>query len=240
MERYDTIVVGLGAMGSAAAFHVARRGKRVVGLERFTLAHDRGSSHGRSRVTRQSYFENPAYVPLLGRANELWTQLQRDSGMRLLEITGGLTLGPPDGGVVKGTLASARIHGLPHEVLEAPEVRRRFPAFSVEDGKIGVLDKVAGVLFPESCVRAHAAGATRAGAELRWQEPAVSWKATTDSVEVKTAQGTYVAGTLVLCAGPWMGELVPDLGMPLAVERNVLYWFRPTIDVAMFAAAKFM
>jgi sarcosine oxidase len=122
--------------------------------------------------------------------------------MRLIEITGGLTLGPPDGGVVKGTLASARTYGLPHEVLEAPEVRRRFPAFSIEDGKIGVLDKVAGVLFPEDCIRAHAAAATQAGAELRWQEPVVSWRATGGSVEVKTPRGTYVAGNLVLCAGP--------------------------------------
>src|SRR5215831_1259157 len=118
MERYDTIVVGLGGMGSAAAFHVARRGRRVVGLEQFTLAHDRGSSHGRSRVTRQAYFENPAYVPLLRRANELWTQLQHDSGRRLIEVTGGLMLGPPVGGLIKGTLASARMHGLSHEVLE--------------------------------------------------------------------------------------------------------------------------
>ncbi len=239
MQRCDTIVVGLGAMGSAAAFHVARRGKRVVGLEQFTLAHDRGSSHGRSRVTRQAYFENPAYVPLLGRANELWTQLQRDSGMRLIEITGGLMLGPPDGGVVKGTLASARTHGLPHEVLEAAEVRRRFPAFSIEDGKIGVLDKVAGVLFPEDCIRAHAAAATQAGAELRWQEPVVTWKATGDCIEVKTTQGTYVAGNLVLCAGPWMGELLAGLSVPLAVERNVLYWFRPTTNVELFAPDKF-
>ncbi len=239
MDRYDTIVVGLGGMGSGAAFHVARRGKRVVGLEQFTLAHDRGSSHGRSRVTRQAYFENPAYVPLLGRANELWTELERDSGKRLIEITGGLMLGPPDGGVVKGTLASARTHGLPHEVLEAREVRRRFPAFSVEDDKIGVLDKVAGVLFPEDCIRAHVAAATRAGAELRWQEPVVSWNATADSVVVKTAQGTYVAGNLVLCAGPWLGELLVGLSVPLAVERNVLYWFWPTTDVALFAPDKF-
>jgi sarcosine oxidase len=239
MNRYDTIVVGLGGMGSAAAFHVARRGKRVVGLEQFTLAHDRGSSHGRSRVTRQAYFENPAYVPLLGRANELWTELQRDSGKRLMEITGGLMLGPPDGGVVKGTLASARTHGLPHEVLEAAKVRRRFPAFSVGDDKIGVLDKVAGVLFPEDCIRAHAAAATQAGAELRWQEPVVSWNATDDTVEVTTAQGTYVAGNLVLCAGPWMGELLAGLRVPLAVERNVLYWFRPTTDVALFAPDRF-
>src|SRR5262249_16282519 len=239
MDRYDTIVVGLGAMGSAAAFHVARRGKRVVGLERFTLAHDRGSSHGRSRVTRQAYFENPAYVPLLHRANELWTQLQRDSGRRLLEITGGLMLGPPDGGVIKGTLASARMHGLPHVVLEAQEVRRRYPVFSVEDDKIGVLDKVAGVLFPEDCIHAHARAATQAGAELRWQEPVVSWNATQDSVEVKTAQGTYVADNLVLCAGPWMADLLPGIGVPLAVERNVLYWFRPKSDVASFAPDRF-
>src|SRR5215475_3795393 len=215
MDRYDTIVVGLGAMGSAAAFHIAGRGQRVLGLEQFTLAHDRGSSHGRTRVTRQAYFENPAYVPLLRRANELWTQLQRDSGSRLIEITGGLMLGPPDSGVIKGTLASARMHGLPHEVLEAPEVRRRFPAFSLEDSKIGVLDKVAGVLFPEDCIRAHAAAATRAGAELRWQEPVVSWKATGDSVEVKTEQGTYVAGNLMLCAGPWIREFLAGLSVPL-------------------------
>jgi sarcosine oxidase len=239
MERYDTIVVGLGGMGSAAAFHVARRGKRVLGLEQFTLAHDRGSSHGRSRVTRQAYFENPAYVPLLGRANELWTQLQQDSGKRLMEITGGLMLGPPGGGVIKGTLASARTHGLPHEVLEAPEVRRRFPAFSVEEGNVAVLDKVAGVLFPEDCIRAHAAAATRAGAELRWQEPVLSWRATGDSVEVKTARGTYVAGNLVLCAGPWMGKLLAGLELPLAVERNVLYWFRPTTELALFAPDRF-
>src|SRR5215472_19307464 len=239
MERSDTIVVGLGAMGSAAACHIARRGKRVVGLEQFTPAHDRGSSHGRSRVTRQAYFENPAYVPLLARANELWTQLQLDSGKRLIEITGGLMLGPPDGGVVKGTLASARAHGLPHEVLDAPEVWRRFPVFSVDDRKIGVLDKVAAVLFPEDCIRAHAAAATRAGAELRWQEPVASWSATGDSVEVKTTQGTYVAGNLVLCAGPWMGELLAGLSVPLSVERNVLYWFRPTTDLARFAPDKF-
>ena len=239
MQRYDTIVIGLGAMGSAAAFHVARRGRRVAGFEQFALAHDRGSSHGRSRVTRQAYFENPAYVPLLGRANELWMQLQRDSGTHLIEITGGLMLGPPDGTVVRGTLASARTHGLPHEVLEAPEVRRRFPAFSIQDGEIGVLDQVAGVLFPEACIRAHAAAATQAGAELRWQEPVQEWTATRDSVEVRTTRGTYSAGNLLLCAGPWMGELLADLRLPLTVERNVLYWFQPTTELALFVPGRF-
>jgi sarcosine oxidase len=236
---YDVIVVGLGGMGSAAAFHLARRGQRVLGLEQFALAHDRGSSHGRSRITRQAYFEGPAYVPLLARATELWTQLQHDSGMRLLAMTGGLMLGPPGGGVVRGTLASARAHGLPHEVLEAAEVRRRFPQFRLDDGHLGVLDRSAGVLFPEDCIRAHAAAATRAGAELRWQEPVTGWKATGDSVEVTTGQRRYLARALVLCAGPWMAELLADLNVPLDVERNVLCWFRPRTSLAEFAPDRF-
>jgi sarcosine oxidase len=245
MQRYHAIVVGLGAMGSAAVSHLARRGKRVVGLEQFTPAHALGSSHGRSRVTRQAYFENPAYVPLLERATELWRQLQRDSAMRLLQITGGLMLGPPDGVVVKGTLASARRHGLRHDVLEAAEVRRLFPAFTPDEGTTGVLDHAAGVLFPEDCILAHIGSATRAGAELRWQEPVLRWRSTDDHVEVTTARGTYVAEALLLCAGPWMTmtttttELLADLDLPLQVERNVLYWFRPTADLALFAPDRF-
>jgi sarcosine oxidase len=238
-RRYETIVIGLGAMGSAATLHIARRTKRVLGLEQFPVAHDRGSSHGRSRITRQAYFEAPAYVPLLTRATELWTQLQQDSGMRLIHMTGGLMLGPPDGPVVKGTLASARMHGLPHEVLDAQDVRRRFPAFSLEDGMLGVLDKSAGVLFPEDCIRAHAAAATRAGAEIHWEEPVVRWQATGDSVEVTTTRETYAAGSLVLCAGPWMSGLLADLHVPLGVERNVLYWFRPTTSLTDFAPDTF-
>jgi len=148
-------------------------------------------------------------------------------------------LGPPDGGVVKGTLASARQHGVPHEVLDAAEVRRRYPAFTLEDGRIGVLDRAAGMLFPEDCIRAHADVATRAGGELRWEEPVLRWKAAGDSVEVTTARRTYSAGTLILCAGPWMRELLADLDLPLVVERNVLCWFRPTTDAAQFAPGRF-
>ena len=240
MQHYDTIVLGLGAMGSAAVFHAARRGKRVLGLEQFTLAHDRGSSHGRSRITRQAYFEDPAYVPLLGRATELWTELQHDSSARLLQVTGGLMLGSPNGGLIRGTLASVRMHTLPHELLEAAEVRRRFPAFHPDEGMVGVYDRSAGVLFPEDCIRAHVAGAARAGAEIRFQEPVLRWKATNESVEVTTAQGTYVADSLIVCPGPWAAELLADLGAPLTVERNVLYWFRPsdTADLSVHSPEK--
>jgi sarcosine oxidase len=237
MDRYDTIVIGLGAMGSAAAFHLARRGTRVLGLEQFGLAHDRGSSHGRSRITRQAYFEHPAYVPLLTRATDLWSELRHED-RPVLRVTGGLMLGPPDGAVVKGALASARMHDLPHEVLDATELRRRFPAFCVEDPVIGVLESRAGVLFPEDCIRAHIAGAARAGAEARFDEPVTRWTATKDSVEVTTTRGSYVADSLVLCAGAWMSELLADLHLPLTVERNVLYWFRPTADLTLFAPEK--
>src|ERR1043165_9293121 len=129
-DRYDVIVVGLGGMGSAAAAPLARRGQRVLGLERFGMAHDRGSSHGKSRVIRQAYHEDPAYVPLVLRAYELWRELERDSGQSLLTLTGGLRLGSPDSAVVAGSLRSAKQHGLPHESLDACEIRRRFPAFS--------------------------------------------------------------------------------------------------------------
>jgi sarcosine oxidase len=235
MQRYDTIVIGLGAMGSATAFHVARRGKRVLGLEQFALAHDRGSSHGRSRITRQAYFEHPAYVPLLHRATDLWVQLQHDAARPLLQITGGLMLGPPDGIVVKGALASARMHGLPHELLDATELGRRFPVFDLDERMVGVLERRAGVLFPEDCMRAHIELATRAGADVRFEEPVMQWVATNDSVEVRTPRGTYVADSLVLCAGSWMSELLSSLDIPLTVERNVLYWFRPSADPALFA-----
>jgi sarcosine oxidase len=233
---YGTIVVGLGAMGSAAACHLARAGERVLGLERFDLAHDRGSSHGRSRITRQAYFEHPAYVPLLRRATELWLELERDAGVQLLHPTGGLMLGPRDGVLVAGSLASARAHGLPCELLDAAEVERRYPVFALDADMVGVVDPHAGVLFPEACVVAHADAARRAGAELRFDEPVVRWHARDDSVEVTTARGSYTAGSLVLCAGAWTAELLAELALPLVVERNVLYWFRPSADAARFAA----
>ena len=118
-KAFDAIIVGLGGMGSAAACHLAGRGQRVLGLDQFTPPHDQGSSHGQSRVIRQAYYEDPAYVPLLLRAYELWRELERDSGKPLLAVTGGLMLGAPDSGVVAGSLRSAKQHGLPHELLDA-------------------------------------------------------------------------------------------------------------------------
>lgn len=224
---YDVIVLGLGAMGSAAAYHLARRAQRVLGLERFTPVHDRGSSHGKSRIIREAYFEDPAYVPLVQRAYELWDILQGETDTRLLIITGGLMIGPPDGELVTGTLASARQHHLRHEVLSAPELRQRFPAFQPDDRTVAVLEPRAGVLFPEECVRAHLDGAARAGAVLRFEEPAMRWAVDRDAVRVTTPDAAYTAGHLIITAGPWAPEVLPEAGLPLVVERNVMYWFQP-------------
>ena len=233
---YDVIVLGLGGMGSAAAAHLAARGARVLGLERFGPAHDRGSSHGGSRIIRQAYFEDPAYVPLLRRAYELWEQLEADSGRDLMSRTGGLYLGRPDGPTVGGSLSAAREWDLSHEVLDAAEVRRRFPTMTPADDEVGLYEAVAGFVRPEATVTAHLELAARRGAELRFAEPALSWTASPDGgVAVTTAAGIYTADHLVVCPGAWAPELLVDLVLPLTVERQVMYWFQPDGGVGPYA-----
>ncbi len=224
---YDVVVVGLGGMGSAAAFHLAARGQRVLGLERHTPAHDKGSSHGGSRITRQSYFEDPAYVPLLLRSYELWEQLARDSGEDVITLTGGLFLGREDSLTVAGSLRASREWGLPHEVLTAAEAQRRFPTFSLADDEVALYEAKAGFVRPEATVAAHIALAHRAGADLHFEEPVLSWESTAGGVRVTTARGTYDAGRLVIAPGAWAPQLLADLGVPITVERQVMYWFEP-------------
>lgn len=238
MTRYDTIVVGLGTMGSAAACHLARRGKKVLGLDRFTPPHDRGSASGRTRIIREAYFEHPAYVPLVQRAYEAWAALERDSGRRLLVTTGGLMIGPREGALVAGALESARQHGLRHELLNAADLRRRWETLRPEADTVAVWEPRAGVLFPEDCIAAHLAAAAGAGAELRCDEPAESWAADGDGVIVRTARGTYAADRLVLTAGAWLGRLLADLALPLKVRRQLLFWFTPRTPAA-FAPQRF-
>src|SRR3954462_6228018 len=152
---HDVIVIGLGGMGSAAAYHLAARGQRVLGLERFTPAHDRGSSHGGSRITRQSYFEDPAYVPLLLRGYELWNRLAADSGRDVIRLCGGIYLGPPDSLTFAGSLRAAQEWSLPHEVLDAAEVTRRFPTLRPATGTLALYEDQAGFVRPEETVAAH-------------------------------------------------------------------------------------
>jgi sarcosine oxidase len=237
MAGYDVLVIGLGGMGSAAAAHLAGRGARVLGLERFGPAHALGSSHGGSRIIRQAYFEDPAYVPLLRRSYELFEQLERDTGTDLLTITGGLYLGRPDSETVAGSLRAAEAWDLPHEMLGAGEIRRRFPAFDPADDEVGLYEAVAGFVRPEATVMAHLELATSRGAQLRFEEPALEWAEDGDGVRVTTAAGTYSAQSLVICPGAWAPELLADLEVPLTVERQVMYWFQPDGGVAPFTPA---
>ncbi|TFV59504.1 N-methyl-L-tryptophan oxidase [Mycobacterium sp. PS03-16] len=223
----DVIVIGLGGMGSAAAYHLAARGQRVLGLDRFTPAHDKGSSHGGSRIIRQSYFEDPAYVPLLLRAYELWDQLAADAAREVYRMTGGLFIGPPDCLTVAGSLRASREWDLPHEVLDAAEIHARYPNFTPRPGDIALYEAKAGFARPELTVQAHLDLAERAGATLVFGETVTGWQETAEGVAVTTTGGTHTAGQLVICPGAWAPELLSEFGIPITVERQVLYWLDP-------------
>jgi sarcosine oxidase len=237
-DTFDAIVVGLGAMGAATAHHLARRGRRVLGLEQFSRGHARGSSHGESRIIREIYFEHPLYVPIVRRAYELWRELERESGERLLTITGGLMIGPQDGTLVRGVLRSAEAHDIPHEVLSAGEVTSRFPAFQLRDDEVAVVDERAGYLDADACVRAQLDVASRLGAELHFDERVIRWQSDGNSVLVDTNRGRYSARQLVVAAGPWATTLLPDARLPLVVERQVLVWLEPSTHPEWYDAAR--
>jgi sarcosine oxidase len=238
-RHYNAIVIGLGAMGSATLYHLARRGSRVLGLEQFAAGHKRGSSHGDTRIIRETYFEHPLYVPLVRRAHELWRELEHRSGSSLMTITGGLMIGPPDGSVVRGTLRSAEEHGLAHEILTPAEVSERFPAFDLDEGLVAVLDPRAGFLDPEACNRAHIKLARDAGAEARFSEPVLDWIPDSGGVRVTTSSDTYTSDRLVLTAGAWDGGLVPDLILPLAIERQSVFWLEPESNRSLYDLGRF-
>jgi sarcosine oxidase len=223
-ERYDAIVVGVGGMGSAALFHLARRGRRVLGLERFDVPNELGSSHGVTRIIRLAYYEHVAYVPLLRRAYELWRELEAGAGEQLLHITGSIDAGPPEQLVFSGSVRSCEEHGLPHEVLDARDIERRFPAYRLAPGSMAVLQPDGGFLLPERCIVAHVEAALALGAELRARERVLGWEPAGDGARVTTDRAEYDAERLVLTAGAWMQELA---GLPVEPERQVLAWFQP-------------
>lgn len=231
-------IVGLGAAGSAAALTLARRGQRVIGFDRFHPPHIHGSTHGRSRIIREAYYESPAYVPLVKRAYELWHALEHDSGRTLLTRTGGLMLGPADGELVDGARQSAEMHGIPYDLLDAAAVRRRFPAFRPAPDAVGVLEHRAGFLDPEACVESCLTLAARAGATLRFDTPVDRWERAGDGIRLHTAAGPVECDKLILAAGAWMGGLTGGTPLPLTVTRQVMYWFRPEGGASHFGAGK--
>jgi sarcosine oxidase len=226
-DGYDVIVVGLGGMGSAAAYHLAARGVRVLGLDANPPGHDRGSSHGRSRIIREAYYQAPQYVPLVQHAYGLWRDLETTSGKSLLQITGGLTIGRPAERLVAGALASARQHVLPYEYLNPDQIAARFPGFRLSDELMAVYEPRAGLLDPEACVAAHLDLATQQGADLHFAEAVMEWRVEGEGVCVETSQRTYAADRLVLTVGPWAEEFLAEIGLPLTVQRVVNVHFEP-------------
>jgi sarcosine oxidase len=228
VPAYDVIVLGLGGMGSATLYHLARRGLRVLGLERFDLIHEQGSSHGITRIIRLAYWEHPTYVSLLRRAYELWRELEALAGERLLHITGSIDAGPADGMVFGGALRSSELYDLPHEVMDGATLHRRFPGYRLPEDTQCLYQPDGGFLLPERCNVAHAALAQAHGADVRCREPVLDWEASGGRVGVRTSRGRYEAGSLVICAGPWASRLVPELGRLAVPERQVLAWLQPT------------
>ena len=237
-NRYECIVVGVGGMGSATVHALAKRGQRVLGLERFDVPHSEGSSHGVTRIIRLAYYEHPAYVPLLVRAYELWRELQDGAGEQLLHITGSIDAGPADSDCFAGSLASCIEHGLPHEVLTAREVNARFPGYRVPDGHRALLQPDGGFLLPERCIVAHVRAAQALGAQVHARERVLGWEGTSSGLEVTTTHGKYVADRLVLSAGAWLTKLMPVLARVAVPERQVLIWLQPQHE-SLFQPAVF-
>jgi sarcosine oxidase len=225
MPSYDIIVLGLGGFGAAASCHAARRGAAVLGLEQFTPAHDRGSSHGETRIIRQAYLEHPDYVPLLIKAYEAWRDLERLTGRRLFTPQGLIISGLPDGGAVSGTAFAAKQHGLPLERLTGIETERRFPGFRIPPSHEVVFEANAGYLAAEECTRSHLDVAKRHGADLRFQTPVIFWTSDGRLVKVRTEGDEFTAKTLIIAAGAWASQCLEDLQMPLEVRRKFVGWF---------------
>lgn len=219
-------------MGSSISYNLARAGFRTLTLERFGLNHANGSSHGKTRIIRTAYFEDPVYVPLVKRARELWFELQRMSGNEIIRMTGSLEVGPSGGTLVSGALRSAREHGLEHRIMTPAEIRDEFEVFRPGEGQVGFFEKDAGVLFSERCIESYVSLAQAAGGEFLFGHTVKGWRESGGEVVVSTADEAFAASFVALAAGPWMPSLVPDLALPLVCERQVLFWLKAGEDVA--------
>ena len=224
-QQYDAIVVGLGGMGSATLYQLAQRGKRVLGIEQFGIAHELGSSHGLTRIIRLAYHEHPSYVPLMRRAYELWRDLEAKTEEQILHITGSIDAGPPDGSNFKGSLLSCEEHDLPHDVLTSAEITKRFPGYRLPSETMAVFQGEGGFLLPERCISLFVEQAQTLGATVHTNERTLEWHPTTNGVSVRTERGEYEAETLVISAGAWASKLLPALSAAAIPERQVLAWF---------------
>ncbi len=225
-QNFDVIVLGLGANGSSAIYHLSKTGAKVCGIDQFTPPHTLGSSHGQSRIIRQAYYESPFYVPLLKEAYTIWDEVEKVSGKELFLKTGGLMLGAENSAVVKGSKLSADTHGIAYEYLDNNSIKKRFPAFRPAADTVGVLEKEAGILFPEKCIQTFLQQAQKNGASLCYNERVVRIIPNGNIVEIITDKTRYTTGQLIVSAGAWLNDLMPDLHLPLNIRRQVLFWMK--------------
>ncbi|MQG70971.1 MAG: N-methyl-L-tryptophan oxidase [SAR202 cluster bacterium] len=227
MPSYDAIVIGVGGMGSAAVYHLARRGLQVLGLEKHAIPHEMGSSHGYSRMIRYTLQEHPSYVPLVRRSYELWHEMEETAGEELMVTTGSIRAGAPDSPFFLNAQEACDLHSIPYEILTASEVNKRFPGYRFPEEISSVYQADGGFLLPERCIVTHVQAAERAGADVHSQETVLDWGVRGDGVQVRTDRDTYTAGRLVVTAGPWAANLVPELAAYAVPERQVMGWFQP-------------
>jgi len=223
---YDVAIIGAGAAGSAAAYHLSKTGKKILVLDRFNPPHNLGSSHGQSRIIREAYFESPAYVPLVQQAYQLWYQLEKESDKKLLLKTGGLMLGAHDTKVVQGAMRSAIEHHLPYEYLNNDEIRKRFPGFNPTEETVAVYEQNAGILFPEECIKTNLELSKNKNTDFCFNEVVSKINSNNKEVEITTNRDKYRATKIIVTAGAWLNELFPELHLPLTVTRQVLFWFK--------------
>lgn len=223
-ETCDIIVIGCGGFGSSVMNHLARRGLRVVGIDRFSPPHQRGSSHGETRVIRKAYFEHPSYVPLLHRAWDLWHELSAEVGESLIERRDLLMSGPDGSVIITGALESARTHQLPVEELSPVEAMRRYPMFRLPESHRVVVESTAGYLWAERCIAANLKLAAKFGAQLRCDE-VVERIETNRGIQIQTNRGRYSAAAAVITAGAWTGQLLPEYASLITILRKVLFWY---------------
>jgi len=228
---YDVAVAGRGGMGSAALAHCALRGVRTIGIEQFGPAHDLGASGGKTRIIRQAYYEDPAYVPMLLRAYDLWRDLEARTGANLIRLTGLLMAGGERSEVVSGSARAARVYDLPVEYLDASDIRKRYPQLRVDGGEVGVFESQGGAVFPERAIGAHLRVAQDAGAQARFDTSVVRWHAQADGIVLELSDESRIrTRSLIVTLGPWFGDVLRQVGVALEIQRNVQVWFAPSVQ----------
>ena len=237
-QQFDCIVIGVGGMGSSAVHNLAKRGQKVLGLEKFDIPHSEGSSHGVNRIIRLAYYEHPSYVPLLRRAYEMWSEIEGISDEQLLYKVGSIDTAPLGHEVFEGSLESCLEHDIPHEVLDHKQINERFPGYEMPPGQMGLYQADGGFVLSERSMVAYVNAALSEGAEIHARESVVKWEPEGDGVRVFTDRSEYTADRLVITAGAWAAGMVPSLEDLAVPERQVLAWLQPT-KPSLFAPDKF-